>query len=426
QLTDFLQVVIIGGGVVGAATAAALGRDGRKVLLIERDWAEPDRIVGELLQPGGIKALESLGLSASIEGIDGILTEGYAIMRGKETVVLKYPEDLSPRAGVAFHHGRFVTNLRRAALETRNVHGVQGIATELIKCPETNRVIGVRGISSHDGDLESGENQKKVYAPLTIAADGCFSRFRNEFVPKSNVEVKSHFAGLILTDCPLPHPNHGHVILAEPSPVLLYQIGSRDTRILVDIPGKVKINVSAWSSHLKPRYMRENVYPQLPEQIQVSFIEALESNGIRSMPNSWLPPTLQKQEGLILIGDAMNMRHPLTGGGMTVGLWDVVHIRSLLRQFPELSSAEPSKILLRMRTEHFSNRRPLASVINITAMGLYGMFAAGDDPQASILKETMFNYLKNGQKASFAPMGLLGGLIPSRYTLFVHFFAILF
>jgi hypothetical protein len=29
---------------------------------IERDWSEPDRIVGELLQPGGIHALSELGM----------------------------------------------------------------------------------------------------------------------------------------------------------------------------------------------------------------------------------------------------------------------------------------------------------------------------------------------------------------------------
>ncbi len=47
---------------MGCALAHALGKQGRSVLLIERDWSEPDRIVGELLQPGGVKALQLLGL----------------------------------------------------------------------------------------------------------------------------------------------------------------------------------------------------------------------------------------------------------------------------------------------------------------------------------------------------------------------------
>lgn len=59
---DGPEVIIVGAGIVGAAAAHALAADGRKVMLIERDWAEPDRIVGELLQPGGLDSLKSLGL----------------------------------------------------------------------------------------------------------------------------------------------------------------------------------------------------------------------------------------------------------------------------------------------------------------------------------------------------------------------------
>jgi squalene monooxygenase len=62
----------VGAGVVGSACAFALAEQGRSVVVVgalsdpERDWNEPDRIVGELLQPGGVKALESLGLESTL------------------------------------------------------------------------------------------------------------------------------------------------------------------------------------------------------------------------------------------------------------------------------------------------------------------------------------------------------------------------
>ena len=56
------EVVIIGSGVAGSAMATVLARDGRRVTVIERDLKEPDRIVGELLQPGGLEVLDKLGL----------------------------------------------------------------------------------------------------------------------------------------------------------------------------------------------------------------------------------------------------------------------------------------------------------------------------------------------------------------------------
>ena len=39
-----------------------------------------------------------------------------------------------------------------------------------------------------------------------------------------------------LIDCPLPYPDHGLVCLTDNSPVLFYQIGTHETRVLVDIP----------------------------------------------------------------------------------------------------------------------------------------------------------------------------------------------
>ena len=56
------DVVVVGAGIFGCAIAVALGSQGRSVLLLEKSLKEPDRIVGELLQPGGVSALEKLGL----------------------------------------------------------------------------------------------------------------------------------------------------------------------------------------------------------------------------------------------------------------------------------------------------------------------------------------------------------------------------
>lgn len=56
------EVVFVGAGILGSAMAATLARDGRHVIAVERDLSEPNRIVGELLQPGGYRALKALGL----------------------------------------------------------------------------------------------------------------------------------------------------------------------------------------------------------------------------------------------------------------------------------------------------------------------------------------------------------------------------
>ena len=60
------DIVIVGAGILGCAAAVAFGKQGRSVILLEKSLKEPDRIVGELLQPGGVRALEELGLRGTL------------------------------------------------------------------------------------------------------------------------------------------------------------------------------------------------------------------------------------------------------------------------------------------------------------------------------------------------------------------------
>ncbi|KAG9613399.1 hypothetical protein KCU86_g16202, partial [Aureobasidium melanogenum] len=71
------DVVIIGAGILGCALAVAFSDQGRSVILLEKSLKQPDRIVGELLQPGGVAALEELGLADCLEDIDAIKVLGY-------------------------------------------------------------------------------------------------------------------------------------------------------------------------------------------------------------------------------------------------------------------------------------------------------------------------------------------------------------
>jgi squalene monooxygenase len=63
------DIVIVGAGIAGCAAAVAFGKQGRSVILLEKSLKEPDRIVGELLQPGGVLALERLGLRGMISTV---------------------------------------------------------------------------------------------------------------------------------------------------------------------------------------------------------------------------------------------------------------------------------------------------------------------------------------------------------------------
>ena len=66
------DAIVVGAGIAGSSVAFRLGREGRKVLVLERDLQQPDRIVGELLQPGGYLKLKELGLASNRIGDAGM------------------------------------------------------------------------------------------------------------------------------------------------------------------------------------------------------------------------------------------------------------------------------------------------------------------------------------------------------------------
>ncbi|GMP77298.1 hypothetical protein CsSME_00033606 [Camellia sinensis var. sinensis] len=116
------------------------------------------------------------------------------------------------------------------------------------------------------------------------------------------------------------------------------------------------------------------VAPQVPLELHDSFIAAIDKGSIRTMPNRSMPAAPYPTPGALLIGDAFNMRHPLTGGGMTGAL--------------------------------------------------YKVFCASPDQARKEMHEACFDYLSLGGVCSTGPVALLSGLNPSPLSLILHFFAI--
>jgi squalene monooxygenase len=222
-----------------------------------------------------------------------------------------------------------------------------------------------------------------------------------------------------LEDVQLPIPNHGTVALVKGfGPVLLYQISQHDTRILIDVK-------SPLPSDLKSHILK-NIVPQLPSSLHLAIHTALDKDRLRRMPNSFLPPIEQgsshSKEGVILVGDSWNMRHPLTGGGMTVALHDAVVLRDLLGTLTDFKDwSKMKKVLHRWHWD----RKPLASTVNILSFALYDLFGAdGEDLQ--VLRTGCFKYFERGGECINGPVSLLSGITPSPVLLAYHFFSVAF
>ncbi|KAG2422456.1 hypothetical protein HXX76_016026 [Chlamydomonas incerta] len=416
------DVIIVGGGVAGSALAYAQAKDGRRVLLLERDLSQPDRIVGELLQPGGYLQLKKLGLEGCVEGIDAIKVHGYALFMGGQKAVVGYPMEgySADVAGRSFHHGRFIQKLRGAAASCPSVTVRQALVKKLVndkggEWQEGEVVTGVvyRHLPGGTGPA-SAPVERSARAHLTLVCDGMYSNLRKHLsTPK--IAHPSFFVGLRLTGCTLPVPNHGHVVLARPSPILFYPISSTEVRCLVDVPGE------RLPGDL-PAYLRATVAPQLPDILRPAFLAALERpEAIRSMQNKLMPAKPLHQPGALLLGDAFNMRHPLTGGGMTVALSDCSLLVDMLRPLPSLADAFGTA---QKTADFYTRRKPLSATINTLANALYQVFCYTGDAAQEEMRQACFDYLAQGGICAAGPISLLSGLNPRPSVLVQHFFRV--
>ncbi|KAK7304931.1 hypothetical protein VNO77_42825 [Canavalia gladiata] len=407
------DIIIVGAGVAGSALAHTLAKDGWRVHVIERDLREPDRIVGELLQPGGYLKLIELGIEDCVEQIDAQRVLGYVLFKDGKKTKLPYPLEKfhADVAGRSFHNGRFIQRMRTKAAALHNVRMEQGTVTSLLE-QENKTIIGVQYKGKNGQEL-------KAYAPLTIVCDGCFSNLRRSLC-QPKVEVPSCFVGLVLENCQLPFENHGHVILADPSPILFYRISSTEVRCLVDIPGQ---KVPPIANGQMAVYLKTIVAPQIPPELHDAFVSAINRGNIRTMPNYSMPADPYPTPGALLMGDAFNMRHPLTGGGMTVALSDIVVLRDLLKPLCDLNDAAS---LCRHLESFYTLRKPMACTVNTLAGALYKVFSASPDQTRRELRLACFDYLSLGNIFSSGPIALLSGLNPCPLSLVLHFFSVAF
>jgi hypothetical protein len=160
---------------------------------------------------------------------------GHALIReGDERDTAPYSGQTRPLAFVGFDENN--QPLPHAELPcSSNVPARRSVAISNRAGPTKDAaVVGVAWID------ERGTEQVSR-APLSIVCDGMYSMLRSTLTQAKSQTV-SHIVGLLLqhprgVTSVLPYPGRGHVILADPSPVLLYQISSKETRILIDVPG---------------------------------------------------------------------------------------------------------------------------------------------------------------------------------------------
>lgn len=396
---NFYDLIVIGAGVAGGVFACAQENESCSILVIERDLNEKDRIVGELMQPGGIKALKQLKLEHLVNDIDAQVVEGYTLIKNEEYFSIPYPKNDEQSTGLGMRNGKLLINIQEQLKKQSNVTLVEGSVLNLLE-DDKGRVVGVEFC-----ELES-KKTCQAKATLTIVCDGPMSTFRERVSDVKKV-VSSFFIGMVLKGIEPLTDKTGHIIVCGKSPILVYPINQTDWRILIDFPGDKAPRMGSKMTD----YLQQEIYPNIPEGMRQAFIDAMDEGDIKVMPNHNLKARAFRKEGVALLGDSLNMRHPLTGGGMTAVFLDIITLNTELQKINRNNPAEVYHAVVK----YYEHRNRNVESINLLANALYQVVKDDD------LKVAVFEYLKKGGKHAEQPLSLLAGLNKDKQLLLLHF-----
>ena len=168
------DVIVVGAGPGGSATAAWLAKAGKDVVLLEKARFPRDKICGDGLTPRAVRQLINLGLPMS-ETDGWAHNTGLRIIGGGMTLQLDWPDVASfpghgmvrARADLDEVLARHAASCGATLLEGRNV-------SEPV-LDDTGRIVGVTARVVDERGRATGERET-YRAPVVVAADGVSSR----------------------------------------------------------------------------------------------------------------------------------------------------------------------------------------------------------------------------------------------------------
>jgi squalene monooxygenase len=144
---------------------------------------------------------------------------------------------------------------------------------------------------------------------------------------------------------------------------------------------------------------------------------AIAEGKFKVMPNHLIPAKPFRKTGVAMIGDSLNMRHPLTGGGMTAAFSDILNLGKRLLAIENFADTGPIDEAVQ---KFYASRHKQNATINILADALYGVMQNED------LKTACYDYLKSGGKHALEPIAILSAISRDEQLLLRHFFAVAF
>lgn len=312
------DLLIIGGGLAGAALGRSMALAGAHVLIIEKETEFRDRIRGEVLLPWGSVEAKELG-------IYDVLLQSCAREAPRELFFVE-GEPTSPRdfltstpnqtCVLSFYHPEMQEVLLGDAAKS-GAEVWRGGAVRAVypgKRPEADIVV--------DGEI------RRIFAKLIVGADGRESQlatllnFERERDPPELFTGGLQLAGDMPTEAALYFFLHG--------------ISGRGSILIQNKPGNYRVYLLHHKDAVPRRLSGARDYPAVLEHfreigIPASWLEGVTPHGVFATfdgAHRWI--TKPVRGNCVLIGDAAAASDPVWGNGLSRTLRDVRLLRDRL------------------------------------------------------------------------------------------------
>ena len=314
------KTVIIGGGVAGLSLAIALRKEGREVVVCEREERSHSNGHAFLIHPEAMRVLEGI-----------VETDPYHLMPGRkiDQLFLKNSDDVLVQEVPLEGWICMKRCEAMAALANQLPDGVIQYG-----CQFSHFVI-------HDDRVVAAafRNGEVVKGDVFIGADGSRSAVRTALFGPTNytpVLVKEILGTINNKSLFDRHPNHFIKYLSTNKGLAIGFIPCNDNELIWFLQFDVTLLKGELNSTEEIANFCKSILSEFPEEVQeIMDCKSVVANYVWNTTDFDLLPTFHSRN-VLLIGDAAHVALPFTSAGVTNALLDVDCLMSLWKQGEDL------------------------------------------------------------------------------------------
>ncbi len=311
------DVVIVGGGMVGAAVACGLGGSRLKVAIIEQQMPEPFSAE----QPHDLRvsalSIASKNILQAVGAWEGIVSRRFCPFRRMRVWETAGDTEFSSTDIQEAELGYIVENrvTQLALLEQ-----LQNFSNIELRCPVAIKKIEYSGKSS-EIELDDGQ---LLSTKVLVAADGGQSKVRQSVgLGVTSWDYQQHALVIYVeTDYPQQDITWQRFVPTGPQ-AFLPLTGHFGSIVWYNTPDEVR--------RLK-KLKKEQLIVELKQAFPDCLGEIKSIKGIASFPLKRQHAQAYVKPGVALVGDAAHMINPLAGQGVNIGLLDAAALAQVLRE----------------------------------------------------------------------------------------------